>query len=121
MLHFSVFAPVHCALQSTLELFLDLSVSYLDQDILAEAREGVFEPIKSDVMPLPHSAAHTIAHLLRAAPLPVLTHTVNKREQELGKHIAGIPLHHHVCKQSFYQVLQSTEMLCPDAYGLLLW
>lgn len=60
-------------------LSLILSVSYLDQDILAEAREGIFEAIKTDVMPLPHSAAHTIAHLLSAAPLPVLTHAVNNR------------------------------------------
>lgn len=65
--------------QSSLELFLDLSVSYLDQDILAEAREGVFEAIKTDVMPLPHRAAHTIAHFLCATPLPVLAHTVNDR------------------------------------------
>lgn len=54
-------------------------ISYLDQDILAEAREGIFEAIKTDVMPLTHSAAHTIAHLLCAAPLPVLTHTVNEK------------------------------------------
>lgn len=26
--------------------------SYLDQDILAEAREGIFEAIKADVVPL---------------------------------------------------------------------
>lgn len=65
------------SVQFSLELFLELS--YLDQDILAEAREGVFEVIKSDVMPLPHRAAHTIAHFLCATPLPVLAHTVNER------------------------------------------
>lgn len=64
---------------SSLELVLDLSVSYLDQDILTKPREGIFEAIKTDVMSLPHSAAHAIARPLCAAPLPVLTHTVNER------------------------------------------
>lgn len=62
-----------------MEQFLDLSVSYLDQNILAEAGEGIFQAIKTDVMPLPHSVTHAIAHLLCAAPLPVLTHTVNEK------------------------------------------
>lgn len=65
--------------QSILELFLYLSVSYLDQDILAETREGIFEAIKTDEMPLSNSAAHTIAHLLCAAPFPVFTDAVNQR------------------------------------------
>lgn len=55
----------------------DVAISYLDQDVLAEAREGIFEPIKTDVMPLPHGAAHTVAHTVCAFPLPVLTHAVN--------------------------------------------
>lgn len=60
-------------------LLLDLSVSYLDQDILAEAWEGVLEAIERDVMPLPHSAAHTIAHLLCAVPLSVLAHAAKQK------------------------------------------
>ncbi len=66
-----------CVLYS--RLWSTFWISYLDQDILAEAREGIFEAIKTDVMPLPDSTAHTIAHLLCAAPLPVLTHTVNEK------------------------------------------
>lgn len=58
---------------------MDVSVSYLYQDILAEAREGIFEAIKTDVMPFPHCAAYTIAHILCAAPLPVLAHAVNSK------------------------------------------
>lgn len=49
--------------------------SYLNQDILAEAREGIFEAIKADVVALSESSAHTITQFLCAAPLPVLTHT----------------------------------------------
>lgn len=58
-------------------------MTYLDQDILAETWEGILESIKADVMSLPDSAAHSIAHLLRAAPLPVLAHTArNGASQE---------------------------------------
>lgn len=46
----------------------------LNQNILAKAGERVLETIKGDVMPLPHSAAHTIADFLCALPLSVLTH-----------------------------------------------
>lgn len=31
---------------------IKVKVPYLDQDILAEAREGIFEAIKADVVPL---------------------------------------------------------------------
>ena len=61
------------------DFILDFSISYLDQDILAEAWERVLEAIKRDVMPLPHGAAHTITHLLCAAPLSVLTHTAKPK------------------------------------------
>lgn len=65
-------------LQST-TLFSDVFVSYLNQYILAKAREGIFEAIKSDVMPLPYSVAHTITHLCCALPLPVLTHAAKHK------------------------------------------
>lgn len=60
-------------------LFSYVFVSYLNQYILAEAREGIFEAIKSDVMPLPYSVAHTITHLCCALPLPVLTHAAKHK------------------------------------------
>lgn len=49
------------------------------------------------------------------------SHTHCKRESMLSKHNASILHCNHVCKQSYYQVLQSTDMVCPAAYGLLLW
>lgn len=58
---------------------ISLSLSHLDKDILAEAREEILEAVKADVMSLPYSAAHTIAQFLCTAPLPVLTHAVNNR------------------------------------------
>lgn len=83
MIRFDFFAVVGLFFSELIlqPVFLTLAshISYLDQNILAEARERIFESIKADVMPLPHGAAHSIAHLLRAAPLPVLTHTVDNR------------------------------------------
>lgn len=53
-------------------------MTYLDQNILTETWEGILESIKADVMSLPDSAAHAIAHLLCAAPLPVFAHAASK-------------------------------------------
>lgn len=64
---------------NTAYLFLRRFVSYLDQDILAKAREGVLQAIKSDVMPLPNSAAHTITKLLCALPFSVFAHTATQK------------------------------------------
>lgn len=63
----------------TSKLSLLFWISYLDQDILAEAREGIFEAIEADIVALTHSSAHTITRLLCAAPLPVLTHTASEK------------------------------------------
>lgn len=71
-----------------------LSISHLDQDILAEAGEGVLEAVKGDVMALPNSAAHTITQLLSAAPLSVLAHAA-KTERLLSEHGEGITFHSH--------------------------
>lgn len=62
-----------------------LLITYLHQDILAEAGKGIFEAIKTDVMRLPYSAAHTVAHLFCAVPFPVLTHAANERACYTGK------------------------------------
>lgn len=43
-----VFLPV----SDTSYIYIYKSSSYLDQDILAEAREGIFKAIKADVVPL---------------------------------------------------------------------
>lgn len=64
-------------LQSLLLTLVSHIITYLDQNILAETWKGILESIEADVMSLPHSAAHSIAHLARAAPLPVLTHTAS--------------------------------------------
>lgn len=99
---------------------LSLSLSHLDKDILAEAREEILEAVKADVMSLPYSAAHTVAQFLCTAPLPVLTHAAKNRACYVNTVQVSV-FTNQKCKQSFYQVLQSIDIDCPDSYGLLLW
>lgn len=99
---------------------ISLSLSHLDKDVLAETREEILEAVKADVMSLPYCAAHTVAQFLCAAPLPVLTHAVNNTACYVNT-VQVFVFTNQKRKRSFYQVLQSIDIDCPDSYGLLLW